>query len=239
MGQKKLIRFAEMKSFTNVFENDNQHKGKWNQYFGNNNPIVLELACGKGEYTVGLSQLHKENNHIGIDVKGNRIWVGSKRCIKEGITNAAFVRTQIDTVADYFDKDEVSAIWITFPDPQLRWSKINKRLTHPKYLRFYKTFLKPGGTVHLKTDSPSLYNFTKKVIELNGLEIVNDTADLYKSDLYKDALTIKTHYEGLNISGSGTIHYISFKIDNVKNDTDKVLKEFFKPDNFDEQAHEQ
>lgn len=229
MGQKKLIRFAEMKSFDNVFENDAQYKGKWNEYFGNTAPITLELACGKGEYTVGLAQLHPERNHIGVDVKGNRIWVGAKKCIKENITNVGFLRTQIDGIQNYFAKDEISEIWITFPDPQLRWSKINKRLTHPKYLRFYKTFLKPGGIVHLKTDSPSLYEFTKKVIELNGLPVLADTADLYKSDLYKDALTIKTHYEGLNISGSNKIFYLQFTIDEVKDDTDLLLKEFFKP----------
>jgi tRNA (guanine-N7-)-methyltransferase len=238
MGQKKLIRFAEMKSFENVFENDNQHKGKWQTYFENNNPITLELACGKGEYTVGLSAMRSNCNHIGVDVKGNRIWVGAKKCIKENLKNAAFVRAQIDTITQYFDKNEIDEIWITFPDPQLRWSKINKRLTHPKYLRFYQSFLKPNGIVHLKTDSPSLYQFTKKVIELNQLEIVNDIDDLYKSELYKDELTITTHYEGLNISGSGKIFYISFKIDNVKTDTDKAVKAYFKPNDLDSKANE-
>ncbi len=239
MGQKKLIRFAEMKSFTNVFENDTQYKSKWNEYFGNNNPITLELACGKGEYTVGLSQLNLQHNHIGVDVKGNRIWVGSKKCIKEGITNAAFVRTQIDGIQQYFGENEISEIWITFPDPQLRWSKLNKRLTHPKYLRFYKMFLKPNGIVHLKTDSPSLYHFTKKVVEMNNLEVLSDTNDLYNSALYKNELTIKTHYEALNISGSGKIHYISFKIDNVTDKHDKDLKAFFKPESFDIEHNEQ
>ncbi len=229
MGHKKLIRFAEMETFTNVFQNDTQHKGKWQTYFGNNNPIVLELACGKGEYTVGLSKLHPHKNHIGVDVKGNRIWVGAKKCIKEEIKNAAFVRTQIDGIATYFDKDEISEIWITFPDPQLRWGKMNKRLTHPKYLNFYKSFLQTNGIVHLKTDSPDLYFFTKKVIELNALTIVTDIDDLYAVQNIDEALQIKTHYEGLNISGSNKIFYISFKIDNVKNDTDKELKEFFKP----------
>jgi tRNA (guanine-N7-)-methyltransferase len=229
MGHKKLIRFAEMETFDNVFQNDTQHKGQWHQHFGNNNPIVLELACGKGEYTVGLSKLHLNKNHIGVDVKGNRIWVGAKKCIKEGITNAAFVRTQIDGIEQYFDPNEISEIWITFPDPQLRWGKMNKRLTHPKYLNYYKKFLQPNGLVHLKTDSTDLYQFTKKVIELNELEVVTDINDLYAQTTISEALQIKTHYEGLNISGSNKIYYLQFKIDNVKTSTDEVLKAFFKP----------
>jgi tRNA (guanine-N7-)-methyltransferase len=229
MGHKKLIRFAEMETFPNVFQNDPQYKGKWNAYFSNEQEIVLELACGKGEYTVGLSRLYPLKNFIGVDVKGNRIWVGAKKCLHEKSTNTAFIRTQIEGISSYFEKGEISEIWITFPDPQLRWGKMTKRLTHPKYLRYYKTFLKPNGLVHLKTDSPDLYFFTKKVIELHGLELVNDMADLYSNTQIGDDLKIKTHYEGLNISGSNKIFYLSFSIDQIKNGMDDTLKEFFKP----------
>ena len=135
--------------------------GKWNEFWKNNNPIILELACGKGEYAVGLARLYPEKNFIGIDLKGNRIWVGAKKALQQNLTNAAFLRTQIDQVCDYFAKNEVEAIWITFPDPQLRRSKAKKRLTHPKFLRLYQQFLVPGGLIHLKTDSPDLYRFTK------------------------------------------------------------------------------
>ncbi len=229
MGHKKLIRFAEMETFPNVFQMDVSKKNNWANYFENKHPIVLELACGKGEYTVGLAKLNANNNYIGVDVKGNRIWVGAKKCIKENITNTAFLRTQIDGISSYFGANEISEIWITFPDPQLRWGKMNKRLTHPKYLNFYKSFLQPNGIVHLKTDSPDLYNFTKKVIALNNLETIADIDDLYNAIIVDERLLIKTHYEGLNISGSNKIFYISFKIDNVKTDTEKALKEFFKP----------
>lgn len=231
MGHKKLIRFAEMETFPNVFQMDTTKKGQWATYFGNNNPIVLELACGKGEYTVGLAKLHPQKNFIGVDVKGNRIWVGAKKCIKENITNTAFLRTQIDGIQQYFEKDEISEIWITFPDPQLRWGKMNKRLTHPKYLRFYKSFLKKDGIVHLKTDSPDLFLFTQKVIEQNELELVNESSDLYNEPSISEDLQIKTHYEGLNISGSNKIFYLSFKIEQVKDNMDDALKAFFKPEN--------
>jgi tRNA (guanine-N7-)-methyltransferase len=230
MGHKKLIRFAEMETFPNVFQNNPIYKGKWSNYFANNNDIILELACGKGEYSIGLAQLYTGKNCIGVDIKGNRIWVGAKKCIKENINNVAFLRTQIDGIQNYFAPNEVSEIWITFPDPQLRWSKMNKRLTHPKYLNFYKTFLKPQGIIHLKTDSPDLYHFTKKVIELNNLEVITDYDDVYAVNNLSEALKIKTHYEGLNISGSNKIFYLSFKIDAVKMGTDKELKAFFKPD---------
>ncbi len=230
MGHKKLIRFAEMETFPNVFQNDNSNKGKWNTYFKNENPITIELACGKGEYTVGLSKLNTDKNYIGVDVKGNRIWVGAKKCIKENITNTAFLRTQIDGIQSYFESNEVGEIWITFPDPQLRWGKMNRRLTHPKYLRFYKTFLQQNGLVHLKTDSPDLYLFTKKVIDMNGLELITDYEDVYAQENISEALQIKTHYEGLNISGSNKIFYLCFKIDKVKEDLDMALKNYFKPE---------
>ncbi|MDE3143818.1 MAG: tRNA (guanosine(46)-N7)-methyltransferase TrmB, partial [Bacteroidota bacterium] len=156
MGHKKLIRFEAIKSFANVLEHPQWMKGKWDEYFKNNHPITLELACGKGEYAVGLGKLFPERNFIGVDIKGNRIWRGAKIALDAGLHNVAFVRTIIDQIPDYFGKDEVSEIWITFPDPQLRLAKAKKRLTHPKFLRLYQQILIPGGLINLKTDSPDL-----------------------------------------------------------------------------------
>ena len=184
----------------------------------NNKPLVLELACGRGEYAVGLGRMFTNQNFIGLDLKGNRIWKGASIANRDGLKHVAFVRTQIDQVTQYFSKDEVSEIWITFPDPQLRLSKAKKRLTHPKFLRLYQQFLKPGGIVHLKTDSPNLYQFTNTVIELFGLTLITSTDDLYsasfmQSDKWDNRCSIKTYYEGLNIASSNRIHYIQFKLD--------------------------
>ncbi len=212
MGQKKLIRFAEIETFSNVLQYPTLLQGKWNDYFKNDHSITLELACGKGEYAVGLGRLFSERNFIGVDLKGNRIWVGAKTALKENLTNVAFVRSQIDKADAYFATDEVSEIWITFPDPQLRKSKHKKRLTHPRFLRLYQSFLKQGGLIHLKTDSPVLYQFTKKVIELYQIEVHTDYNDLYKQQNLSQELQIKTHYEGLDIAQSYRIHYLCFSL---------------------------
>lgn len=232
MGQKKLQRFAEIKEFPNVFEFDKDMKGKWNNYFGNNNPITLELACGKGEYTLGLARLYPQRNFIGIDIKGNRIWRGAKTALDEGLRNAAFLRVQIDQLTDYFEKDEVNEIWITFPDPQLRVSKAKKRLTHPKFLRLYQSIISPGGSIHLKTDSPDLYNFTKTVINIYGLDLLTDIDNVYKQEHVDDELKIKTHYETLDIAGSNRVHYLRFNLINeMPAEKDRELKQIM-----DEQA---
>jgi tRNA (guanine-N7-)-methyltransferase len=212
MGQKKLIRFAEIETFSNVLQYPQDMQGKWNDFFKNDHPITLELACGKGEYAVGLGRLYPQRNFIGIDLKGNRIWVGAKTALKENLSNVAFVRSQIDQITNYFNAGEVSEIWITFPDPQLRASKHKKRLTHPRFLRLYQQLLQPDGKIHLKTDSPVLYNFTKKVIELYGLQVHASADDLYKQEQISDELKIKTHYEGLDIAQSNRIHYIQFSL---------------------------
>jgi tRNA (guanine-N7-)-methyltransferase len=212
MGQKKLIRFAEIETFPNVLQYPQDIKGKWNDFFKNDHPITLELACGKGEYAVGLGRLYPQRNFIGIDLKGNRIWVGAKTALKESLTNVAFVRSQIDQVTNYFAEGEVSEIWITFPDPQLRASKHKKRLTHPKFLRSYQQLLKQGGLIHLKTDSPVLYRFTKEVISMYNLPLHSSTDDLYKEETISDELKIKTHYEGLDIAQSNRIHYLQFSL---------------------------
>ncbi len=257
MGQKKLIKFAAIKQYENVLENPQGMPGKWNSFFEKlatgpypislddlavikNNatinhpaikPLTLELACGRGEYTVGLARLFPAQNYIGLDIKGNRIWKGASIANKEGLQNVAFVRTQIDQITNYFDTNEVAEIWITFPDPQLRLSKAKKRLTHPKFLRLYQQFLQQGGIVHLKTDSPNLYQFTMAVIELYALTIITATDNLYETAFMQSAqwnekLAIKTYYEGLNIASSNRIHYIQFKIDkDLPIAKDDILKE--------------
>lgn len=212
MGQKKLIRFAELNTFPNVLQFPKNMTGKWSEFFKNKNPITLELACGKGEYAVGLGQLFPQRNFMGIDLKGNRIWVGAKKALQNNLANVAFLRIEIDQVAEYFADSEVSEIWITFPDPQLRRSKAKKRLTHPKFLRLYKQFLVPGGLIHLKTDSPELYGFTKTVIELYGCLLKKDSDNIYKEEAIADELKIKTHYESLDIAGNNRIHYLSFSL---------------------------
>ncbi len=227
MGQKKLIRFAELETFRNVLQFPKDMAGKWGSFFGNNNPLTLELACGKGEYAVGLGQLYPGQNFVGVDLKGNRIWVGAKKALQNNLLNVAFLRTQIDQIAEYFGSNEVSAIWITFPDPQLRLSKAKKRLTHPKFLRLYQQFLAPGGLIHLKTDSPDLYHFTKNVIEMYDCLIHYDSADVYKEGIISDELKIKTHYESLDIAGSNRIHYLCFSLPAQLpgKETDMKLKE--------------
>lgn len=212
MGQKKLERFAELKTFSNVLQFPEGMAGKWNEFFQNNNPVTLELACGKGEYAVGLGQLYPEQNFIGIDIKGNRIWVGAKNALQQELGNVAFLRTQIDQLTDYFANGEVQSIWITFPDPQLRFSKAKKRLTHPKFLRLYKQILVPGGHIHLKTDSPDLYEFTRLVINLYGCSLHTDEPDVLNAAAPIPELKIKTHYESLDIAGSNRIHYVCFSL---------------------------
>jgi tRNA (guanine-N7-)-methyltransferase len=230
MAQKKLERFAAIKTFSNVLEYPANMKGSWHGFFKNNNPVILELACGRGEYTVGLSQLHPHHNFIGVDVKGNRMFIGAKKCLAENLTNAGFLRTQIEKLTDYFDAGEVDEIWITFPDPQLRISKAKKRLTHPRFLRLYQQILKPGGFIHLKTDSPDLYRFTKTVAELYDLSIVEDSDNVYGEAIVKEELKIKTHYESLDIAQSKKIHYLKFTLPLQIKDIDEALQQLIQKD---------
>ncbi len=191
--------------------------------------ITLELACGRGEYAVGLGRMFPEQHFIGIDLKGNRIWKGASIANKDGLKNVAFVRSQIELTSNYFAKNEVDEIWITFPDPQLRWSKAKKRLTHPKFLRLYQQFLKKEGIVHLKTDSPLLYNFTLKVIEMYSLDLIYKTDHLYAEQNINPRCLIKTYYEGLDIAQSNKIHYIQFNIGkDLPLELDEALKEAIK-----------
>ena len=213
MAQKKLARFEAINHFPNVLQYPENMAGKWNDFLQNQNPITLELACGKGEYAVGLGRIYPNRNFIGVDIKGNRIWKGAKTALDEGLNNVAFLRTQIDFIDTYFQANEISEIWITFPDPQLSQSKQKKRLTHPKFLRLYKKFLVPNSLIHLKTDSPDLYAFTKEVISIFGVTIVEDETNVYAKENIHDELKIKTFYETLDISGSKKVFYLQFKID--------------------------
>ena len=235
MGQKKLIRFEELKELTNVLQFPANMAGQWHQFFDNSNPIILELACGKGEYAVGLGQLYPQKNFIGVDLKGNRLWVGAKKAIQQQLKNIAFLRTQIDQLPEYFSKNEVQEIWITFPDPQLRMSKAKKRLTHPKFLRLYQEILVANGKIHLKTDSPDLYQFTKQVIELYNCNLITDMDHVYQQEDVSPELKIKTHYESLDIAGSNRIHYLCFTlpVEIAGKEKDQELKQLLKDANMD------
>jgi tRNA (guanine-N7-)-methyltransferase len=226
MAQKKLQRFADIKTFDNVLEYPEEISGNWNKFFRNYNPITLELACGKGEYAVTLAGLYNQRNFIGVDLKGNRLWVGAKKAIHQQLQNVAFLRTQIERIDEFFSESEVSEIWITFPDPQLRISKAKKRLTHPRFLRLYKKILMKGGVIHLKTDSPDLYEFTKLVIDLYGCNLLEDLDDVYSVDNLSEELKIKTYYESLDIAKSERIHYLKFSLnDDLALAKDEILKQ--------------
>jgi len=230
MGQKKLVRFAELETFQNVLQYPSDISGKWRTFFNNDHPLVLELACGKGEYAVGLAQIYPNKNFVGVDQKGNRIWVGAKASLLQQLHNVAFLRIQIDGIVNYFATDEVDEIWITFPDPQLRTSKVKKRLTHPKFLRLYQQILKPGGKIHLKTDSPQLFEFTLRVIGTYGCGLHEQLENVYASNHVTPELRIKTHYESLDIAGSNRVHYVCFSLPQTipGADHDVQLKEILK-----------
>lgn len=239
MGQKKLLRFNQIKSFPNVSEYPKDIQGRWDSFFSKSQPLVLELACGRGEYTVGLAEMCPDRNHLGVDVKGNRIYLGAKKALDQSLSNAGFLRTQIEMIADYFAPGEVDEIWITFPDPQLRTSKSKKRLTHPRFLRMYQKFLKPGGAVHLKTDSPDLYQFTLLALEHCGIKPQDTCDDVYARSERDQRLNIKTHYEGLDIAQSQKIHYIRFILpETPMQDLDADLQERLRLEQKEHEQHE-
>lgn len=219
MGKGKLAKFADMASYPHVFEYPYsivgdvpfEMKGKWNQdFFKNDNPIVLELGCGRGEYTVGLARRYSNKNFIGVDIKGARMWTGATDALRENMKNVAFLRTNIEIIDRFFATGEVSEIWLTFSDPQMK--KVTKRLTSTYFMERYRKFLVPDGIVHLKTDSNFMFVYTKSMIELNHLPIELITDDLYHSGLADDILSIRTYYEQQWLDRGLNIKYIKFKL---------------------------
>lgn len=228
MGKNKLKKFAEMETFHNVFQCGAREcvedspvvtmRGKWRElYFHNNNPIVLELGCGRGEYTVGLAQRDPNKNYIGIDIKGARMWAGAKQAELAGIRNVAFLRTNIEMISNFFSPDEIDEIWITFPDPQMK--KATKRLTSTYFMQRYRQLLRPDGIIHLKTDSPFLYTYTQAMVKENHYPILVDTDDLYSEeavctlgDKANEARMLQTHYENQWLDRGLTIKYIVWQL---------------------------
>lgn len=221
MGKDKLKRFAAIKTFANVHEpvmgEPFALKGKWRQeVFGNNNPIILELGCGKGEYAVGMGQHYPHQNFIGVDLKGNRIYIGAKEALELELKNVAFLRTRIDFILAYFEPGEIDEIWLTFSDPQPK--KARKRLSSPIFTARYKQILKPGGIIHMKTDSDVLFDYTLEQIEEHGHEMLACYPDLYANlpeDLdqqTKEIFHIKTYYEEFFSKRGHVIKYCKFKL---------------------------
>ncbi len=220
MGKNKLKKFAEMETFPNVFQPPYEPMaGHWRErFFHNDHPIVLELGCGRGEYTVGLARKYPEKNFIGVDIKGARMWAGAKQAVEEGIRNAAFLRTNIEFITQFFAPDEVDEIWITFCDPQMK--KATKRLTSTYFMQRYQQLVKPDGLIHLKTDSPFLYTYTTEMLQLNQYPVLCNTADLYgeteENKLFVDARALQTHYEKQWLDRGLSIKYIEWQLTHKK-----------------------
>jgi tRNA (guanine-N7-)-methyltransferase len=214
MGKNKLIRFAEMKTFSNTYEFPENMAGNWSRHvFKNNHPICLELACGRGEYSVGLARLYPEKNIIGVDIKGSRIWRGAKTAMEEKLENAAFLRTYIENIAQYFNAGEVSEIWITFPDPHPPAGRHKKRLSSLRFLKEYTRFVKDGGIVHLKTDDMLLYRYTQAGATSLGITLLEDCADVLLEKPNDPELSIRTTYELRWIGEGKKIKYLKMKLD--------------------------
>lgn len=224
MGKNKLKRFKENTSFPHVIEPDFAQvtsdtfelKGKWkSEFYKNNNPLVLELGCGKGEYTVGLAKLNSQINTLGIDIKGARLWRGAKDSFEAGMKNVGFLRTRVDFIRAFFAKEEVDEIWCTFSDPQRgRRRGIKKRLTSSRFLTHYQQILKHNGIVHLKTDDPVLYAYTQDIVKINKLKVLHDIPDIYNPDHSHIVPFIQTHYEKIWQAKGRSITYISFELPN-------------------------
>jgi len=210
MGHKKLVKFQAIDTYANVLQYPENMPGNWGAFFKNDNPITLELACGKGEYSVGLGREHRDRNFIGVDIKGNRIYRGATTALAEGLDNVAFLRTHIGQITKYFTANEVAEIWIIFPDPFLK--KESNRLTHPRFLHLYQQILRPGSTINLKTDSLELYEFTMQVIEEQGCTIIENIVDVYGQNKATGPLAIQTFYEKMHLADGRTIYFVSFKL---------------------------
>ncbi len=217
MGKNKLYKFAKLETYDHVFqasfdERNRQNfsmKGQWKKsFFKNDNPLVLELGCGKGEYTVGLAELYPDKNFIGMDIKGARLYTGATQALNKELQNVAFVRAKIELINSFFEENEVDEIWITFPDPQMK--KTRKRLTSSKFLYFYREVLASEGIIHLKTDSNFLYTYTDALVQQNNLPVFVNTSDLYNSDIVDDVLSIKTFYESQFFEQGIPIKYLKF-----------------------------
>tara|TARA_B110000459_G_scaffold44350_1_gene49019 strand:- start:7958 stop:8629 length:672 start_codon:yes stop_codon:yes gene_type:complete len=223
LGSKnKLKKFIENESFSNVIQPKREKllsekfnlKGNWNKlYFKNNNPIVIELGCGKGEYTVNLAKLNPNKNYIGIDVKGARFWRGAKTSLEQKLDNVIFIRTQIELIDFIFDDQEVSEIWLTFPDPQIKYQRRKHRLTNPTFLKLYKKIINNEGLIHLKTDSEFLHGYTLGILEGLDIKPLFSNHDIYKNNnAPSDVINIKTHYEKLFLETKKSISYLCFKL---------------------------
>jgi tRNA (guanine-N7-)-methyltransferase len=217
VGKNKLQKFEDMKDYPHVFqypfavlqEKGFEMKGRWNEdFFKNNHPIVLELGCGKGEYTVGLSKLFPCKNFIGIDIKGARIWTGAKQSLSENLTNVAFLRTHIELINHFFARGEVAEIWITFPDPQM--NKVNKRMTSTRFMKLYREILNDQGIIHLKTDSNFMFTYTCEMVKVNHFPVLVQTDNLYHSGLADEILSIQTFYEQQWLDRGLNIKYLKF-----------------------------
>lgn len=224
MGKNKLARFAENKVLKNVFQPTREEAlsgypmaGQWREkVFKNNNPIVLELGCGKGEYSVGLAEAFPDKNFIGVDIKGARFWFGAKKAIEKGLDNVVFLRTQIELINQCFKANEIDEIWITFPDPQIKYRRTKHRLTNPEFLNKYQQILKPEGIIHLKTDSEFLHGYTLGMLQSLGHNIITAHHDIYGAPEYDPETPllrdIQTYYEGLFSAKGKTITYIKFRL---------------------------
>lgn len=219
MSKNKLEKFADMRSYPHVFEypyaaiDDKpcEMKGKWGQtFFKNDHPIILELGCGRGEYTVGLAELYPDKNFIGVDIKGSRMWSGATEALEKKLPNVAFLRTNIEFIHRFFEANEVSEIWLTFSDPQMK--KATKRLTSTYFMERYRCFLQPNGWVHLKTDSNFMFTYTKYMVEHNQLPVEIMTEDLYHSGIVDEILGIQTYYEQQWLDRGLNIKYIRFQL---------------------------
>ncbi|HUH47466.1 MAG TPA: tRNA (guanosine(46)-N7)-methyltransferase TrmB [Arenibacter sp.] len=220
-SKNKLKRFRENETFANVIQPKREevvngqfaYKGKWNEFFGNDRPLVLELGCGKGEYTIGLAKQDPDKNFIGIDIKGARFWRGAKTGVEENIKNAAFLRSQIELIDQLFAENEVSEIWITFPDPQIKYKRTKHRLTNALFLEKYKVILKGEGTINLKTDSEFMHGYTLGLLHGMELEILHANHDVYRNaGSPKEVLEIQTFYEKRYLEEGKPITYIKFRV---------------------------
>jgi tRNA (guanine-N7-)-methyltransferase len=216
MSRYKLKKFAENEARANIIQPGKalfeKIKGNWHAlYFNNDNPLILELGSGSGEYTLGMARIQPEKNFIGVDIKGDRLWMGGKTADLDQLAIVAFLRTKVQSLDHFFDENEADEIWLTFPDPRPKKRDIKRRMTHPRFMDIYRRVLKPGGRVHLKTDNLGLYHYTLEVVpHLESASQLQYTEDLYQSDLLNPLLEIRTHYENLFAEQGFNIKYLTF-----------------------------